>query len=847
MLKLTVRGLLAHKIRFALTTFAVVLGVGFVVAAFLISDSLRSTFDDIVGDLNEGVAAEVRGFVEFDDGTGFTPPIDEGLVDTVAAVDGVDAAVPILSVQSLTPVDADGEPVTSLGPPILSVNADDGPDSDTTFLDGAEPGPGEFAADRDAADDAGFVIGETYEVVTDQGREDFVYAGTFRFGEDNVLAGAKVFVFDLGDLQRIAGFPGQVQEIQVYAADGVDEVDLIERISAALPASAEVVSGQEASDEDSADFEEFLSIFSNLLLGFAGVALFVATFLINNTFNIVLGQRVRELALLRAIGAGARQVRSSVLGEALLVGLAASVIGLGVGVLLGFGLVALFDALGFSLPDLTVELRPRTVLVAFGIGVGITMLSSVTPSRRASRIPPVAAMQDGYRFDSGESRRRTVIGSTLGTLGVVLLALGLFVDWDSGTTTLFYVVPGAIGVFVGVTLLSPLFAGPVARAIGRPLRYLPWLGMAGRLAQENSARNRERTSATAGALMIGLALVGMTTVTVESLRTSITESLSTSIQADFFLSTDNFSGFGTGLAESIDASDDFDQVSPFRFGRAQVDGTGRDMLAADLAELDGLVDPDVSSGSLADAGPGTILVHQDPARDLDVTAGDTLTVTYASGESEDLRIAAVYDDATILNNWVIDLESFTQGRFGSVADLFAAARIADGVSIEQAQQTIDELAEAFPQVNVEDQAEYQASIEGQLDSLLAVIFGMLALAILIALLGIANTLALSVFERTREIGLLRAVGMGRRQTRSMVRWEAAIVSAFGALLGVLLGAAFGVAVVTALPDSIISAVTIPVPNLVLFVVIAALAGLVAAFFPARRASKMNVLDAIQHQ
>ncbi|MDG2112562.1 MAG: FtsX-like permease family protein, partial [Actinomycetota bacterium] len=714
------------------------------------------------------------------------------------------------------------------------------------FVDGDVGGPGTFTADLDAAADADYVIGETYDIITDQGRRPFVYSGSFSFGENNVLAGAKVFLFDLADLQAISGYEGSVQEIQAYSDGSLSSDQLVAAIADALPPEAEVVSGEQATNEDADDFGEIVDIFGNVLLGFAGVALFVAAFLINNIFGIVLGQRIRELALLRAIGASARQVRASVLGESLLVGVTSSVLGLGVGVLLAKMVVKLFEVFGFSLPDLEITLKPRTIVLAFLVGVGVTVVSSISPSRRAARVPPVAGMLASHRLGEGEERRRTITGGILTALGIIAMLLGLFGNWDSALTTLLYLAPGAIFVFVGVTLLSPLFAGPFANGLGKPLRHLPWLRVSGQLAQENSARNTERTAATAGALMIGLALVGMAAVTAESLKATFRESLSTGIQADYFVRTDTFLPFGTGFAESLHEQDEFDQITAFRFGRAQVEGDGRDVLGAELDQLDGLIDPDVVSGSLADAGPGTILLHQDPAGDLGVSPGNSLRVTYANGDQEELTVAAIYKDATILNNWVIDLTSWTGARFGTASDVFIAARAADGVSVTDAAAAMDAIAVDYPQVRVENQQEFQDSQEAQLDSFLAIISGMLLLAILIAFFGIAITLALSVFERTREIGLLRAVGMTRKQVRSMVRWEAAIVSVFGALLGVVLGVVFGIGVVTALPDSIVNTIAIPWSLLAVYVVISGVAGLVAAAWPAWRAGRMNVLEAIQH-
>lgn len=849
MFKLTTRGLLAHKIRFALTTFAVVLGVAFVVGSFVISDGLRSTFDEIVEGINADVDAEVRGAAAFDGGDQAADlPIDESIADDLATLAEVDEAIPVLTVFSIVPIRDDGEPIETAGAPLISTNFDTSSASDTNLVDGENPSTGRFITDVDTAEAEDLVVGNDYDVVTSSGRERFELAGTFRFGDDNVLAGARLFVFDLEDLQRISGFEGQVQEIQLTAAAGVSPEELVAAVSAVLPASAEVVTGETATQEDQDDFAQIIDIFGNVLLGFAAVALFVAAYLINNTFNIVLGQRVRELALLRAIGASARQVRTSVIGESLLVGVVASVVGLAVGYLLAIALRGLFNAFGFGLPALRLGLNPRTVVLAFVIGVGITMLASIAPSRRASRVPPVAAMQDGYRFGSGEDARRTVIGLVTLGVGVVSMAVAILVDFSSAIPTLLYLSLGALGVFVGVTMLSPLFSSPVATALGAPLRHVPWLGMAGQLAQENSARNNQRTAATAGALMIGLALVGTTAVAGESLKASFTESLSNSTQADYLIQGNFGTSFGSGLAEQLRVAEEFDQVSAFRVGRIQVNGDGKDAFGADLAELDGLVDLDIQTGDLAGAGPGSILIHIDSADDNDLVVGDTVTVAYVNGETEDLELAAIYADVSVIStNWIIDLDSYTSARFGTEDDVFVAASLAEGVSLEESEPIVERLQDEFPQVTIENQTEFIESSEEQLDSFLAIVNGMLAFAVLIALLGIANTLALSVFERTREIGLLRAVGMSRRQTRSMIRWEAAIVAIFGALLGVVLGVLFGFAVVTILPDSIISQFAVPVGTLVIYVVVAGLAGLVAAWLPARRAGRLNVLDAIQHQ
>ncbi len=848
MLKLTLRGVFDHKIRFALTAFAVVLGVAFVVASFVISDGLSDTFDEIVEGINADLDAEVRAATDFDDGTGLGTPIDESVLEVVASVDGVDEASPVLDSLSIVPLDADGDPLQTGGAPITSFNYDESTASAIEIVDGQGPGPGEFAVDLATAADDGYEVGQTYDVVTSSGRESFQLAGTFRFGDDDVLAGASLLAFDLGDLQRMTNLDDRLQRIQVIAADGVSPTELVDRLSVALPDGVEAVRAEVATSEDQDDFGAIVDVLRNALLGFAGVSVFVSAFLINNTFNIVLGQRVRELALLRAVGASARQVRVAVLGESLLVGVVATVVGIAGGVALAFGLRSLLGAFGFDLPTFGLRVSPVALILAVVVGIGVTMLASITPSRRASRVPPVAAMSDGFVFGGGEGRRRTLIGASLFAVGVIALLVGLSVSFDRALTQLLYLAAGAIGVFVGVTLLSPLFSGPAARMIGAPLRWIPWLGVSGRLARENSSRNTQRTAATAGALMIGLALVGTVSTAGESLKVTFRATLDSAIEADFYVSGGGFGvPFGSGLAEQIDASPSFDRVTPFRFGRADVGGLEKDVFAADLAELDGLIDPDVVDGSLADAGPGDILVQSNPAGDRGLAAGDVVDVAYADGDTEQLRVAAIYDDATILGDWTIDLSSWQLGRFSTTDDVFVAAAAADGVELAEAAAEIDAIAASYPQVSVETADQFAVSQESQIDSFLAIVNGMLAFAVLIALLGIANTLALSVFERTREIGLLRAVGMSRRQTRSMVRWEAAIVAIFGALLGVALGIIFGYAVVVALPDSVVNDFAVPVGTLVTYVVIAGIAGLIAAIYPARRASRLDVLDAISHR
>ncbi len=846
MTRLTLRGLLAHKIRFALTTFAVVLGVAFVTGAFVLTDGLRATFDDLVSEVTANIDVEVRGEVEFDDGTGVTPPVPVDVVDTIAAVEGVDRVAGVVEANpgAVVPVAADGDAVQTLGPPILAFNwtGDLGPTSVTAGE--APDAPGEFVLDETTADDEGFVVGDTYDVIVPTGRVEATLVGTISFGAENALAGAVLTQWETGQLQELLDREGLFDSIDVSARDGVVPQELATAVTAALPDGFEAVGSEEVVEEQAGDFDTVIDIFGNILLGFAGVSLFVSAFIINNTFTIVLGQRVRELALLRAVGAAAAQVRRSVLGEALVVGLLASVLGLAGGFGLAIAIRALLNGFGFGLPPVQFGLAPRTVIAAFVIGLGVTLASAIAPARKTTSIPPVAAMRDGFVLGAGEGTRRVIAGAVLLFVGLAAMAWGVFGD-PEGFSLLVAVAGGAVAVFVGVAMLSPLVASPVARVLGAALPRLPWLGPAGRLARENSARNSRRTAATASALMIGLALVAAATVLGTSLKQDFRDTLSSSVQADYFITDESFAGFSPELAASIEADPAFGAVTAFRFGRVRIDDDTKDVGAADLAELPQLIDVDVVEGDVADgAGGGGIALFTDPADDLGVGVGDTVPVAFADGRTEDLRVVAVYDDASILGNYTIDLATW-DAHFPQNVDVFVAASLAADTDPAAARAGIDALAREFD-ATVEDRAEFQASQESQLDSLLAIINALLVFTILIALLGIVNTLALAVFERTREIGLLRAVGMSRRQARSMIRWEGAIVAAFGAILGTLVGVAFGWAAVRALPDSIVNTFAVPVPTLLGYIVVATLAALVAASIPAWRAGRLNVLDAISH-
>jgi putative ABC transport system permease protein len=846
MFRLSLRNLASNKLRFGLTTFAVLLGVSFVVASFVLTDGLTRTFNHIVEQANADIDVQVRAKAGFDEIAVGDQRIDEQLVDTVASVDGVDHAMATASSLKIVPIKADGDAVETLGAPILSFNWDDTPLSPLTLVAGKIPdAPGEFALDEGTADRDGFTLGETYDVVGVDGREPFRLVGISRFGEENALAGAVLVSFTLDEVQRLDGSPGLVQYVDV--ATSLDPDVMVDRLNAILPADAEAVPGTTVLAEDKDDFSSVVDIFGNVLLAFALVAVFVSTFIIGNTFNILLGQRVRQLALLRALGASARQVRFGALFESAVVGVVASALGLGGGILLALGLRGLMGALGMSLPGMDVIVSARTIVAALVVGVGVTLLASLTPSRRAATVPPIAAMRSGFRFGSGEGKKRTVIAVVLSVLGVAALALGLTNATGSTASMLTLLGAGSALMFVAVSMYAPLFSTPSANVLGAPLEHLPGNHITGHIARQNAARNNKRTAATASGLMIGLALVAMASVVAESLKASFTSELGSTMIADYVITGQNDADFSNQIAGQVAALPEFDEVSSVRYGNMRIADDTEQVVGADLSILTDLMAVDVRSGDPADAAnPDSIILTQQAADDHGVELGDPLTVEFSATGTRTLTVRAIYDNEFLVGNYMIDLSAW-DAYFDSDNDSVISARLAPGVDLTAASAALAPIEEQFPQLQFETRDEFSDRLEGALDSLLVVIDVLLGLAIVIALLGITNTMALSVLERTQEIGLMRAVGMTRRQTKGMIRLEAAVVSLFGALLGVVVGLAFGWLAVVAIPESVINRIALPFRTLAMYVVVATLAGLVAASFPARRASRLDVLDAIAHE
>jgi len=839
MLRLTLKNLAANRLRFALTTFAVVLAVSFVVSSFVLTDGLRSSFNGLSAEIVDGTDFEVRPVDEF----GQSDELQTSLLSEAATVDGVAAAAPIVGAENLLlPINGDGEQIPSAGPPQIVVGWIDDPTlSSFTLIEGAAPdGPGEFTMDRDAAANHGFTVGETYDVVVPTGLTGLTLTGLVTFGADNDTLGATLMQMDVAALQEIVGTDGY-DAIVVALADNADRAAVEAELGALAP-GLDVVDNATLESEQQADFNSGIDIIGNSLLGFAGVSLFVSIFIIYNTFSIVLGQRTRELALLRTVGADPVQLRRSVLAEAGVIGTLASAVGIGTGVGVALGLRSLFNAFGAQLPDSPIVVSTRTVLVAAFVGIGVTLISAVGPARKASRVSPMAALRDGEGAAALTHKSRLGAGAALLLLGAAAGAVGLFVA-STTATVIALISIGAITMFVGLTLVSPVLAGPVAAIVGWPARMI--FGVPGRLAQDNAVRNPQRTSTTAAALMIGLALVTMALVVGDSVKAQLRSTMASAVQADYLVTNDGGSSFPVTVSAELDALEQTDMVTSFRYDAGRVDGEIIDISATDLAAANELFNFDMVEGAAVDgAVADPVLVSDELATANGVGIGDTVLMAFPSGQERELTVIGVYrDDIIAEDDYLLDLSTW-DAVGADPSDEWLALSLSDGVSAEDVAPAFAGVVERYPLVSVDSTNDFLDGLEGTVDQALAAVNVMVALAVIIALIGIANTLALSVFERTRELGLLRAVGMSRRQLRRMIRFEAALVALFGATLGVAIGVFFGWAAVVALPDGVTSTMAVPVGRIALLVAVAGAAGLIAAWGPARRASRLDVLDAI---
>jgi putative ABC transport system permease protein len=844
--KVTLKGLLAHKLRLALTALSVVLGVAFVSGTFVLTDTINRTFDDLFGEVSANIDVIVRAESGFGGDTGvdvIRDTIDERLLATVASVPGVHLVEGSVGgyAQIIKP---SGEVVATTGAPTLGFNWGTIEEmSPLQLREGRAPErDGEVVIDVRTARSNSLAVGQQVGVIFRTGTDQFTVVGLTGFGTADNLAGATIAAFELRTAQRVFGKPGRFDTIDAAGDGTLTSIELRARVAAAMPAGIEVVTSDQVADEGARAVKQAMGFFGTALLTFAGISLFVGAFIIFNTFSILVAQRTRELALLRALGASRRQVLGTVLAEALVVGLVSSAVGLGLGVLFALGLQALLGGFGIDLPSTTVQFLPRTVVASFLVGTVVTLAAAVSPARRAARVAPVTAMRDGGAGGDGSLRRRAVAGGTTVAAGFAALFTGLFADLDNGLPL---VGLGAGLTFIGVAMLSPLVARPLAGVIGAPLSRMG--RMAGKLGRQNSMRSPRRTAAAATTLMIGLGLVGSVSVLSASIKESSTRIFDRSLAADFAINTSNFMpSISPKLAEDLATRAELGAVTELATGPWELDGARKDLFGATATNLRETLNLEMVEGDFANLARGQLLVEESAAAANGWSVGDTVPMTFARTGTQQVQVGGTYRRNELAGSHLISLEMF-DANFTDRLDFVVLATVAPGVSADAARAAITEVAANYPNVTVRDQAEVKEENRRQIDQLLGLITALLALAIVIALFGIVNTLALSVFERTRELGLLRAVGMGRRQVRSMVRVESMITSVMGAILGLGVGVFFGWALQRALADEGIDVLVIPAGQLLSYVVLAALAGVLAAVWPARRAARLDVLSAITYE
>ncbi|MFV0309961.1 MAG: ABC transporter permease [Desertimonas sp.] len=840
----SIRARLGRLIAIAL---AITAGVAFVVGSFVLADSLRSGFNTLFEDISENIDAEIRSSVAFDqtgqDGDVERDPFDASVADTIAAVEGITTVEPAVMRTALL-IDDDGDIVGTPGAPSYGVSLEEPTLSGIVVKDGRLPsGADEVVVDQSTADGNDLSLGDDVTVQTDTGSHRFTIVGFVGVGDSPGFYGATLAAWDLATAQDVLGATGTYDTVDVAFAEGADPAAVTNAISASLPEGLEVVDRQTLIDESNDSVGAFIGPLGTGLLVFAFVTAFVSIFLINNVFAITIGQRLRELALLRAIGARGRQVRRLIYAEALAMSVVATAIGIVAGMGVARLLIGLFNAAGAGFPDIPLRLQPRTIVMALLVGVGFTMTAVIAPALRAARIPPVAAMRPELGFDAINSRR--LIGGTVVTIvGAILFGLGIFARPGGTVGTIAAAGLGGVLVFVGVASLSSTVARPVTRVIGWPVAKL--FGTPGKLAQQNAGRAPRRTSSSAAALMIGVALVSAAAVFASSIRTTFVGVLERGVLADVLVMPSNQGAGGLPpiVAETIAGLPEVAASTPVRGLSAQIDGDVKFLAAADPATLPELINLDVNQGGYDGLDDNGVMIFDDVAADLGLELGDAVAATFQNGTERDLTVVGTYGDASLAGNWVISLSTAAEVS-GTVADdFFIPILLADGVDIDQAEAAIGAAIAAFPQAEVQSNAEFRQQLEGQINQLLAIISGLLGLAIVIAVLGISITMALGVFERTREIGLMRAVGMTRRQTRRTVRWEAVIVSTFGAVVGIVVGTLLGVAMSLAVPDDVIDQIAFSWATIVFILVGAVIAGLVAAVYPSYKASNLDVLEAI---
>lgn len=830
-----------------MTFLAVAIGVAFVSGVTTLTDTMSRSFDDLISTVNTGTDAWVRGKSQFTASAQFgggeqRPRVEATVAERVAQIPGVAAAEPFVR-GGVDPFNADGEPAgqATFGPPIFGANwREQEALNPFTLVEGsrAPEGPDEVVLDKGLADELGYAVGDRVTIDSDLGVITPTVVGIARFGSADSPLGAKFVMFDLTTAETLLAEPGEVDGIAVAAEPGLDQAELRDVVADGLDDPAlEVVTGAELTAETQDRVAEWFRFFRQTLLVFAVLAVVVGAFVIYTSFSFIVAQRQRQVALLRAVGASRRQVLGSVLLESLAVGILASLAGYAAGVALAAALSRLMS----DGPSHLVFL-PQSIALALFVGIAVTVFSAVFPAWRAARIPPVAAMLDTAIDLSHRARWRLPLGVLLLVAGAVPLVMVL-----TGGGGLRIGGVGIFLLFVGLVVLGPIAARPVTVLLGAGLPASR--GVVGRLAQQNASRNPRRTGSTASTLMICMGAVTLILVVVASIRASIDDLVDRRFVGDFVVSSgQGFTGEGIPLpvTDQLDALDEVDAAAGVRFGLAEIDGVGQGIAGVDPDQAFRLYDVGVAAGDVTALGADGIAVYEQVAEDNGWQVGDVIPLRFAGTGVQDFRVTALTETEELLGPFVVGSAAF-EANLDVPGYAQVLVRLADGVDAAAGRAAIEPIVAPYPSVELQDLGEFKAASRAQFDPLLVGVFTLLALTVVVAVIGMINTLVLSVVERTREIGLLRAVGATRGQVRATIRWEALLIAGFGVVAALGCGVVFGRVVVRALADEGFTTFAVPVVQLIGVAMATGGISLAAAVFPAIWAGRRSVLEAIATQ
>ena len=849
MTTVALRGIFGRKLRTALTAFAIVLGVAMVGGGYLLTDSISKAFDTIFASSYAKTDAVISGRSLTDYSNAGRATVSPQLLARVRQTAGVQAAAgEIFDLNSNADVaklfDKHGKVITGNGSPTFGVGVDPSrPRFNPLRLAGGRwaGGPGEVVLDAGSATKYDFAVGDRIRIAVGGPVRTFRVVGVARYGDVNTIGSATFAIFDVDVAKRLLHKSGY-DAISVAAPPGVSADELVSRLRSIVPANTQVRTGDEQAQEDKKGVAGVVSFLRYVLLGFGGLALFVGAFVIFNTLSITVAQRTRELATLRTLGASRRQVLGSVVAEALAIGFVASLLGLAVGFGLAKGLIALFSAAGLDLPRAGIVLAPRTVLISLAVGTLVTVVAGLLPALRATEVPPISAVREGACVPKGRLSRYALPASlALIALAAASIGYGLFVHGSSVAAHVVSIVAGVLALFVGVAMIASRLVRPIAAVVGRAVSSTG--GVAGRLARENAVRNPGRTASTAAALMIGLALVTCLSAFASGLLDSQSRDVERQLSADqVVVSQDGRSPLPPAVGDAIARTDGVSVASSVRSERARLARSNIDVSGVDSGTIASVYRFRwTRGGDASELARAEAIVRAPWAKDHGLTVGSPLPIVTPAGKRVTLTVAALYDPAkldNLLGHVLISQRTF-DASFETPGDAYTFVRSSDPAALAK-------MLNAYPDARLLTVQKFAESRASDLKSILNMLYVLLALSVLVSLFGMVNTLALTVFERTREIGMLRAVGLTRRQTRRMVRREAIITALIGATLGIPLGLGLAAAVTHALARYGV-AFSLPLTSIALFTVIAIGAGTLAAILPARRAGRLNVLAALQYE